>query len=64
MQRITIKYLEDNFDTIMEQVEKGSTFQIDDQDGKSVMLIPYKTYEDVLTLVDETRYLWDHNDAS
>ena len=48
----------------MEQVEKGSTFQIDDQDGKSVMLIPYKTYEDVLTLVDETRYLWDHNDAS
>lgn len=64
MQRITIKYLEDNFDTIMEQVEKGSTFQIDDEDGKSVMLIPYKTYEDALTLVDETKYLWDHNDAS
>jgi hypothetical protein len=64
MQKITIKFLEENFDEIIGEVEKGKSFEIDDGDGKSVMMIPYKTYEDAMTLVDENKYLWDHNDAS
>ena len=40
MEKITLQYLEDNFDDIFDQVESGKSFHIMTPDGRDVMLVP------------------------
>ena len=40
MEKITLEYLEENFDDIFEQVEQGKSFHIMTPDGKDVMMVP------------------------
>lgn len=40
MEKITLQYLEDNFDDIFDQVEQGKSFHIMTPDGKDVMMVP------------------------
>ena len=40
MEKITLQYLEDNFDAIFDQVESGKSFHIMTPDGRDVVLVP------------------------
>ena len=40
MEKITLQYLEDNFDNIFDQVESGKSFHIMTPDGRDVVIIP------------------------
>ena len=46
MKDITITELEENFDTVFDEISDGESFTICDNDGKSLaVLIPYEEYE-------------------
>jgi antitoxin (DNA-binding transcriptional repressor) of toxin-antitoxin stability system len=40
MEKITLKQLESDFDSIFDRVEKGESFHILTPDGKDVMMVP------------------------
>ena len=40
MEKITLEYLESNFENIMDRCEQGQSFHIMTPDGKDVVLVP------------------------
>lgn len=63
MKTITVEELQKDFDSIMEQVEKGYQFIIESKSG-NVLLMPYKIYDYSETKDDLTRIHTDHEEAS
>jgi len=63
MEKFTVKEFEKDFDTLIDRVENGESFIIED-DGKKVVIMPYKTNNDDLQLLDEfVKNHKDHDDA-
>jgi hypothetical protein len=56
MEEITIEYLQENFDQILETVELGKSYLIKSEYG-NVVMIPYDGSH------EETNVFCDHNDA-
>lgn len=63
MEKFTVEQFQENFDTLISRVENGESFIIEDG-GKKVVIIPHKTSNDDLQLLDEfVKNHKDHNDA-
>ena len=63
MKIITVEQLQNDFDSIMEQVEEGHQFIIESKSG-NVLLMPYKIYNYSEAEDDLTRIHTDHEEAS
>ena len=60
MKKFTVEEFQENFDNLMDKVAKGKTFIIS-HEGKDVMVLPYKKYQEV---TDElVRIHTDHDEA-
>jgi antitoxin (DNA-binding transcriptional repressor) of toxin-antitoxin stability system len=57
MEVYTVKEWEENFDTLLERVEKGETIGIIDDEGRSAVMMPYD--EDLMRIYTE-----NNNEAS
>jgi len=51
MEVYTVKEWEENFDTLLERVEKGETIGIIDDEGRSAVMMPYD--EDLMRIYTE-----------
>lgn len=64
MVTITLQELEQDFESFIDRAGKGEEF-IFEYDGKPMLLLPYKKYEDTLTEIDElVKIHREHNDGS
>ena len=63
MKTITVEELQNDFDSIMEQVEKGYQFIIESKSG-NVLLMPYKIYDYNEAKDGMTRIHTDHEEGS
>lgn len=63
MKTITVEELQNDFDSIMEQVEEGHQFIIESKSG-NVLLMPYKIYDYSEETDDLTRIHTDHEEGS
>lgn len=59
MERFTVEEFQENFDLLIDRVEKGESFIITSQHGDAVM-IPYNRYEEI---DDLTRIYKDHEEG-
>ena len=57
MEVYTVKEWEENFETLLERVEKGETIGIIDDEGRSAVMMPYD--EDLMRIYTE-----NNNEAS
>jgi len=57
MEVYTVKEWEENFDSLLERVEKGETIGIIDDEGRSAVMMPYD--EDLMRIYTE-----NNNEAS
>ena len=62
MEKLTVQSLTDNLDEIMEKVESGESFLIEDDDG-TVVMIPYANFKSVMDLIDP-EYLKQYNELN
>ena len=66
MKIISLKYLEDNFDEIIDQAISGESFMLDTPDGQ-IALVPHK---DLLKPVIDSgqsrdiEHMWNHDDGA
>mgnify|MGYP001158285153 FL=1 len=66
MKVISLQYLEENFEDLVDRASAGETFLIDTPDGQ-VALVPHK---DILKpcidagTAHDIKYLWDHDDGA
>jgi len=59
MEQFTVNEFQENFDSLIERVEGGESFQIN-YEGKSVMIIPAKEYQEAVeTITEATSKDWD-----
>lgn len=63
MKTITVEELQNDFDSIMEQVEEGHQFIIESKSG-NVLLMPYKIYDYSEAKDDLTKIHTDHEEGS
>jgi hypothetical protein len=63
MKIITVEELQKDFDSVMEQVEKGYQFLIEGKSG-NVLLMKYKIYDYSEEKDDLTRIHTEHEEAS
>lgn len=56
MKTINLEFLEQYFDFVIAEVEKGEKFTII-HDDKRVVMVPYQEYENAARLVDDVRRL-------
>ena len=68
MVEITEEELEKNYEDYVTKCESGESFIIKKRDGRRVMMVPAKYFEDIKYCVsmdlDEYDYLRDHDDAT
>lgn len=66
MQVISLRYLEENFEELVDRASAGETFLIDTPDGQ-VALVPHK---DILKPVidsgqaQDIEHMWNHDDGA
>lgn len=60
MEKITLKNLQDNFESIMEEVSNGKYYLIN-HENQNFVLMPYTKYEEIDDLI---RIHTTHSDAS
>ena len=66
MKLISLKYLEENFNEVLNQAQAGESFLLDTPDGQ-IALVPDK---DILKPVIDSgqakdiEYMWNHDDCS
>ena len=66
MKIISLKYLEENFDEIVDRAQSGESFLLDTPDGQ-IALVPHK---DVLKPVidsgqaQDIEHMWNHDDGA
>ena len=59
MEQYTVEEFQNDFDNLIARVENGESFQIN-YDGKSVMIIPAKEYQEAVeTITEATSKDWD-----
>ena len=66
MKIISLKYLEDNFDEIIDQAKSGESFMLDTPDGQ-IALVPDKSV--LKPVIDsgqaqDIEYMWNHDDGA
>ena len=60
MKKFTVEEFQENFDALLERVEKGESFIITSEHGDA-MMIPYSEYKEVDDLI---RIHTDHDEGS
>ena len=66
MKIISLKYLEENFDEIIDQEKSGESFMLDTPDGQ-IALVPDKSV--LKPVIDsgqaqDIEYMWNHDDGA
>ena len=66
MKIISLKYLEENFDEIIDQAKSGESFMLDTPDGQ-IALVPNKSV--LKPVIDsgqakDIEHLWNHDDGA
>ena len=62
MEIFTIAEWEENFDELLERVEKGESIGILREDGQAAVMMPYNEYQDAVETIQI--YTDDNNEAS
>lgn len=62
MKKLNLESLTENFDEIMERVETGESFLIENEDG-NVVLMPYANFKSAMDLIDP-EYLKQYNELN
>ena len=66
MKLISLKYLEEHFDEVVEQAQSGESFLLDTPDGQ-IALVPDKSILKPVIASGQARdieHMWNHDDGS